>query len=66
MKNLFFVIAAFVAISFTSCDDVAGKVWVGYYDATFLTDRYDINDKDAVVDMVNASLDNLSNTVINQ
>lgn len=46
-------------------EDENGDVKLGYYDASFLTDRYDIRDRDEVVDMINIALSNLTEAVIN-
>lgn len=45
-------------------EDENGAVYVSYFDATFLTNRHGITDKDEVVQKVNASLDGITNAVI--
>ena len=45
-------------------EDENGKVYVSYFDATFLTNRHGITDKSEVVQKVNAALDGITNTVI--
>lgn len=45
-------------------EDAAGETWVGYYNATTLTDRYDITNRDEEVDMVNEVLNSLSEAAI--
>ncbi|WP_299764353.1 DUF302 domain-containing protein [uncultured Dokdonia sp.] len=45
-------------------EDENGAVYVSYFDATFLTNRHGITDKDEVVQKVNAALDGITNAVI--
>ena len=47
-------------------EDENGAVYVSYFDATFLTSRYRINDKSEVVTKVNGALDGITNAVISQ
>ncbi|MEM1326930.1 MAG: DUF302 domain-containing protein [Bacteroidota bacterium] len=41
-------------------EDADGDVFVGYYNASTLTERYDIDDQEEVKNMVNMALNNLS------
>lgn len=47
-------------------ENESGEVFVSYYDASFLTKRYKIEDKDAVVQKVNGALDAITEAVIAQ
>ena len=47
-------------------ENAAGETKISYYDASFLTTRYGITDKDMVVQKVNAALDGITTAVVAQ
>jgi len=46
-------------------EDEDGNTNVGYYNASFLADRHDINDRNDTVEGINAALTNIISTVLN-
>ncbi|NER14398.1 DUF302 domain-containing protein [Leptobacterium flavescens] len=47
-------------------EDENGNVFVSYYNASFLSSRYGITDKEEVVNKVNGALDGITNAVISE